>query len=71
MRNTVGRLLEVGYSIATEQNYVKLFKNILDACVEFTNADGGTLYIADSGSLMHLLDINRSLGIDRSVADAD
>lgn len=71
MRNTVGRLLEVGYSIATEQNYVKLFKNILDACVEFTNADGGTLYIADSGSLMHLLDINRSLGIDRSVAEAD
>lgn len=71
MRNTVGRLLEIGYSIATEQNYVKLFENILNACVEFTNADGGSLFIADSGSLVHLIDINRSLGIERSVADAD
>ena len=71
MRNTVGRLLEIGYSLATEQNYVKLFENILNACVEFTNADGGSLYIADNGALMHLIDINRSLGIERSVADAD
>ncbi len=77
MRNTVGRLLEVGYSIATEQNYVKLFDNILNACVEFTNADGGSLFIADSGtsgsggSLIHLLDVNKSLSITRSVSEAD
>ena len=51
----IDRLLDLGYNIATEGNFYTLFDMILDSCVKFTNADGGTLYIAAEGKLKHLL----------------
>ncbi|MCR5250470.1 MAG: HD domain-containing protein [Lachnospiraceae bacterium] len=67
-------LLEIGYSMATETNFYTLFDTILDACIRYTNADGGTLYMVDyededdedaaeetSVRLVHLLDRNRTL----------
>ncbi len=70
----IDRLLDLGYSIATEKNFVTLFDMILEKCVDFTNADGGTLYMASEGSLKHLLDINRTLdsaGHKNSITEAD
>ena len=32
----IDRILDLGYSIATESNYVTLFDMILDSCVRFT-----------------------------------
>ena len=69
----IDRLLDLGYDIATEGNFYTLFDMILDSCVKFTNADGGTLYIAAEGKLKHLLDINRTLDSDnkKSSIEAD
>lgn len=69
----IDRLLDLGYNIATEGNFYTLFDMILDSCVKFTNADGGTLYIAAEGKLKHLLDINRTLDSDnkKSSIEAD
>ena len=66
----IDRLLDLGYSIATESNYVTLFDMILDSCVRFTNADGGKLYIASEGKLKHLLDINLTLDADRKMSSS-
>ncbi|MBR4542721.1 MAG: HD domain-containing protein [Lachnospiraceae bacterium] len=50
-----------------------LFDMILDKCIDFTDADGGSLYIEAEGSLKHLLDINRTLDADskKSSIEAD
>ncbi len=69
----VEELLSLGYRIATENNFVALFDVILDKCIDFTDADGGSLYIEAEGSLKHLLDINRTLDADskKSSIEAD
>ena len=69
----IEELLSLGYRIATENNFVALFDMILDKCIDFTDADGGSLYIEAEGSLKHLLDINRTLDADskKSSIEAD
>lgn len=68
-------LLSVGYNLATQTSFFGLFDTVLDASMRFTNADGGTLYITDeeTGSLVHLSDINRTLDKkgSRSSSQAD
>jgi len=68
----INDILDFGYSIATERYYLKLFDMILDGCMKFTNADAGKLYIEDNGSLKHLIDVNRSVGLNngRSATDS-
>ncbi|MBR5420383.1 MAG: GAF domain-containing protein [Lachnospiraceae bacterium] len=58
--------LRVGYTVATEANFLVIFDTILDACMRYTRADGGTLYMVDDeeGRLVHLLDLNRTLDAD-------
>ena len=68
-------LLTIGYNMATEKSYVNLFDMVLESCLKFTNADGGSLYIVDeeSKNLIHLLDANHQLdfGSKQSIAQAD
>ncbi|MCR4643577.1 MAG: HD domain-containing protein [Lachnospiraceae bacterium] len=68
-------LLEIGYSMATESSFFLLFDTILDACMRYTNADGGTLYMVDDETdrLVHLLDVNRTLDTEehQSASQAD
>ncbi len=58
-------LLDIGYKMATESRFMLLFDTILEGCIHYTNADGGSLYMVDEeeGRLVHLLDVNRSLDL--------
>ncbi len=68
-------LLKIVYKMATEKRYVSLFDMVLESCLKYTNADGGTLYMVDDETkrLVHLLDVNYVLDSEtrRSVVQAD
>ncbi len=68
-------LLSIVYKMATEKRYVRLFDMVLESCLRYTNADGGTLYMVDDESkrLVHLMDENLVLnsGSKQSISQAD
>lgn len=57
----VKQILELGQALAKEKYYFKLFDLILDGCMRFTSADGGTFYASDNGKLRPVIYKNRTL----------
>lgn len=64
--NEINEILDLGYALSTEPFYFRLFDRILDGCMNFTSADGGELYIVDSGKLRKLITVYKSLDIHTS-----
>ncbi|MFA7084887.1 MAG: MBL fold metallo-hydrolase, partial [Arcobacteraceae bacterium] len=56
-------LIEVGYSLTSEKNIDVLMEKILLVAKNFTNADGGTLYLVNENSLAFTVVQTDSLGI--------
>lgn len=58
------RFFEVGIAVSAEKDYGKLFGLILNAALDMTNADAGTLYTLNENQLDFNYMITRSKGID-------
>ena len=59
-------ILKLGYIMAREKNFMSLYEQLLESCVEMTDADGGTIYISAKNErgekrLFHMTDYNRRL----------
>jgi len=59
-------ILKLGYIMAREKNFMRLYEQLLESCVEMTDADGGSIYISaksENGDkrLFHMTDYNRRL----------
>lgn len=63
MVNKFKKLLDVGISLSSEKDYNNLLEIILDAAIDFTNCDAGTLYIYKDNELHFKNMITKSLGI--------
>jgi len=60
-------LLDIGIALSKEKNIDKLFETIVDAAMDITNCDGGTIYILKNDALHYKLFITKSLGIRRGI----
>ena len=56
-------LLDIGISLSAEKDSNKLLETILDAAMDITNCDGGTLYIIRDDALFFTLIKTKSKGI--------
>ncbi len=56
-------LIEIGYSLTSEKNFDVLMERILVVAKNFTNADGGTLYLVEEDSLVFTVVQTDSLNI--------
>ena len=63
LTDDINDILDLGYRLATERYYFKLFDIIIEGCIKFTNSDGGTLFLADGAKLRPLISIYKSLDI--------
>jgi HD-GYP domain-containing protein (c-di-GMP phosphodiesterase class II) len=61
----VEKLLDIGIALSSEKNGDKLLGTILDAAMNITDCDGGTLYILDGETLRFKIMITKSLGIHK------
>lgn len=61
------RLLELGIAITAEKNHGKLFGLILNAAMDMTGADAGTIYTLDEDKLAFNYMITRSKNVDYSL----
>lgn len=63
--NRLGELNAIGASLSSERDINRLLESILDAAKKITNADAGTLYLADASRQMLTFEIlhNDSLNI--------
>ncbi|MCX8500738.1 MAG: HD domain-containing protein [Alphaproteobacteria bacterium] len=61
--NALRKLIQLGISLSAEHNHARLLEQILLSAMEFTHADGGTLYLLnDSQFLSFEILRNQSLG---------
>ena len=60
-------LLDIGIALAKEKDGNKLTETILDAAMDITNCDGGTLYVLRDGALHFKILITKSFGLRRGV----
>jgi len=60
---TISKLNSIGVSLATQKDVSSILKNILLNIKEFTNADGGTIYIAYGDKLTFKHVLNDTLNI--------
>ena len=58
----INRLLDIGIALSAEKDANKLFETILDAAMDISNCDGGTLYILKDDALWFTLLITKSSG---------
>jgi HD-GYP domain-containing protein (c-di-GMP phosphodiesterase class II) len=63
---SVETLLDIGIALSKEKDKNKVFQTILDAAMDITNCDGGTLYVLRDGALHYHIMINKTFG-QRSV----
>ena len=63
MVNKFNKLLDIGISLSSEKDYNNLLEIILDAAMDFTNCDAGTLYIYKDNMLYFKNMITKSLNI--------
>jgi len=61
--NQFVKLVEIGRALSSERDLGKLLDMIMDEARDFTNADGGTLYILENGKLHFKVVQNESLDI--------
>jgi len=66
---SVEKLLDIGIALSSEKNGDKLLETILDAAMDITDCDGGTLYVLKDGMLHFKIMITKSLGIRRGVGE--
>ena len=62
---SVEKLLDIGIALSSEKDSDKLFETILDAAMDITHCDGGTLYVLEGEALHFKIMITRSIGIRR------
>jgi signal transduction histidine kinase len=62
---TISKLNSIGVSLATQKDVSSILKNILLNIKEFTNADGGTIYIAYGDKLTFKHILNTSLNLEQ------
>lgn len=58
----INDILDLGYSLSTEQFYLRLFDLVMEGCMKFTGADAGDLFIENNGEFQHLISINNTVG---------
>ena len=63
MIHDVEALLDIGIALTKEKDGDRLLETILDAAVDITGCDGGTLYVTDGDFLRFKLLVNKSLDI--------
>jgi len=63
----VEKLLDIGIALSSEKNADKLLEMILDAAMNISDCDGGTLYVLDGEALHFKIMITKSLGIRRGM----
>lgn len=68
---TISKLNSIGVSLATQKDVSSILKNILINIKEFTNADGGTIYIAYGDKLTFKHVLNDTLNIMESDSELD
>ena len=66
---TISKLNSIGVSLATQKDVSSILKNILINIKEFTNADGGTIYIVYGDKLTFKHIINDTLNIAQHDVD--
>lgn len=66
---TISKLNSIGVSLATQKDVSSILKNILLNIKEFTNADGGTIYIAYGDKLTFKHILNDTLNIVQNDAE--
>ena len=66
---TISKLNSIGVSLATQNDVSSILKNILLNIKEFTNADGGTIYIAYGDKLTFKHVLNDTLNIVQNDSD--
>ena len=57
------RFLRITIALSAEQDREQLLTNILDAGIDMTNCDGGTLYLLEEDGLHFCRMVTRSMGI--------
>jgi len=57
----IKRLADIGIALSAEKDIEKLLQMIVDEATDFTNADGGTLYILEDGQLHFKIMLNKSM----------
>jgi len=66
---TISKLNSIGVSLATQKDVSSILKNILINIKEFTNADGGTIYIVYGDKLTFKHILNDTLNIEQHDVD--
>ncbi len=61
----IEKLLNIGISLSTEKNPNRLLLTILEAAMDITHCDGGTLYILNENALTFKIMITRSMNIHK------
>ena len=59
-------LLDIGIALSREKDVNKLLETILDAAMDITRCDGGTLYVLKDGALHFKILITKSFGLRRA-----
>lgn len=59
------KLLDIGIALSANADSDSLMRDIVDAAMELTNCDGGTLYILEGDELIFHIMVTFSLGIDQ------
>ena len=62
---SIERLLEIGIALSAEKNSSRLLRTILEAAMDITGCDGGTLYILSGDALKFEIIVTRSMGVDK------
>ncbi|MBK6742073.1 MAG: GAF domain-containing protein [Hydrogenophilales bacterium] len=65
------QLISIGIDLSGQNDVKRILGRILDAAMDLTQADGGTLYLVDAGRLNFSISRNRSLGFELGGAHGD
>lgn len=61
MTDEINEIMDLGYSMATEKYFHKLFDMLLSSSMKFTGADFGEIYIVDKIQLKNFITVNKTL----------
>ena len=61
----IGKLLDIGIALSAEKDPNRLLRTILEAAMDITCCDGGTLYILNRDELVFKIMITRSMNINK------
>ncbi len=64
---TINNLIEIYSEFAREKSYAKRLEIILDAAMEITNADAGTLYVYENSQLHFRIIRTKSMGVYKGI----